>query len=257
VPTSIAQTWIVSQAIASVYDSLFGHTSSDLQNSEILKARSRCDSVIQRLISDSTQGWLTTEACALLRYNTQYLKSNLVSNPEIRGVILNSTRFDSLIVRAKPDTSFGVGDTVIKVTATVRWPSQFNITLGNVTSSYGFAKVDAPVTVGSYTYQKFRTTTHAPISWQAGQEYTLFSVPISGTCGAETFELTNALSGGEWFVDINYLDKTDTTFYASAARSFAFSNKADNSGSTYYNGARHMAVHGKVLHEGRGCFKVS
>jgi hypothetical protein len=36
---------------------------------------------------------------------------------------------------------------------------------------------------------------------------------VNGSAGVEDFTLTNALSGGKWFDDIDYLDKTDNVFY--------------------------------------------
>jgi hypothetical protein len=240
--------WIPAQATSVKYMDLFSRIRSDILQDSLKIARTRIDSVLQETVLDSASN-ITSEAYALIRFNTECLRDKLQPSPDVKGVIFNSSRFDSLIVRAKPDTAFSTGDTLMSIMATVRWPSQFAITLGNVTSSFGFAKAGAPATLGGYIYQKFQTTTHTSISWQAGQEYTLFSVPVNGTCGAETFELTNALSGGEWFVDINYLDKTDTTFYAPVARGFAFLNKVDNSGSTAFNGARHVATHGRTFHE--------
>jgi hypothetical protein len=43
-------------------------------------------------------------------------------------------------------------------------------------------------------------------------------VNLTGNTGAEVCELTNALPGGEWYVDVNYLDKTGSGFYRSSAK---------------------------------------
>jgi hypothetical protein len=241
-------TWIPVQSTADKYAGLFLRIRTDIMQTTMNSARIRIDTVLQQADLDSTSN-ITPEAYALMRYNTEYLRDKLRPSPDIRGGIFNSSKFDSLMVIAKPDTSFGTGDTLMGITATVRWPSQFNVTIGPVTSSYGFAKLDTPVTVGNYRYQKFHSTTRPPISWQAGQEYNLFSVPVSGTCGAETFELTNALSGGEWFVDINYLDKTDTTFYQGSVHGFAFQNKSSETWATIPNDQRHLIKGAGKLHE--------
>ena len=68
--------------------------------------------------------------------------------------------------------------------------------------------------------------------------------------GSESFELSNALSGGEWFVDINYLDKTDSVSYAPVAQGYAYSNKSDYLYSTVYNGSRHVSMTTTKFHEG-------
>ena len=109
--------------------------------------------------------------------------------------------------------------------------------------TYGFTAYGSVVTQGNYKYQTFRTTTHVPLNWSAGSEYELFTVPVNGSAGVEDFTLTNALSGGQWFVDINYLDKTDSVFYQPVVTCTGITsqNKADNSASTAFNGPRHLA----------------
>jgi hypothetical protein len=114
--------------------------------------------------------------------------------------------------------SLSGSDTLVTLTATIRWQSRYSLTLGKVSSpTYGFSKYGTVTTVGSYNYQQFRTTTHVPLNWTANTEYELFTVPVNGSAGVEEFTLTNALSGGQWFVDIDYLDKTDGIFYQRVA----------------------------------------
>ena len=113
---------------------------------------------------------------------------------------------------AKPSAEFHAQDTIVQIVATLRWPAALGVSLGSVTSGYGFTKVDPAVTIGGYRYQKFQTTRKTALNWQAGTDYELFRVAVRNTAGIGVFELTNALPGGEWFVDINYLDKTDPVF---------------------------------------------
>jgi hypothetical protein len=120
---------------------------------------------------------------------------------------------NSLAIKAKPSVNFQ-GNSFKTGVITVRWSSSYNISLGTPNSpAFGFAKWDSIITDGPYNYQKFRAVGSIPINWQADEEYELFTTTVSGGSGTGTFELTNAIPGGEWFVDIDYSDKTDSVFY--------------------------------------------
>jgi hypothetical protein len=248
IQTSKSQNWISNDQTAAYYLSRVSTMRSSILATDIQTAKSQADSIIFRTVQDSLS-LISSEAYALVRFNTEYLKKSLNASNEVRAGVL-STPPGSLSVKAKPSMSLMSSDSIIRCTVTLRWLTGSSIVLGTVSSPvYGFSKLDPPVTVGSYTYQKFRTTLHKSIPWVAGTEYELFTVPINNPTGLEQIELTNALAGGEWFIDINYLDKTDSTFYQPIAQGFVYSNKADNGGATAYNHARHIAVSGTKFHE--------
>jgi hypothetical protein len=239
--------WILSQTTMDNYLQLFTNIEDNVVQFNLKLARARIDTVLQQANIDSSSA-LTSEAYALIRFNTEYLRDKLKPTGEVKGGIFMPSS-GLLAVKAKPSTAFGTTDTLKSIVATVRWPAMYNVTLGTVSGSFGFSKYDSIITFGGYRYQKFRTTTAQIVNWNAGSEYELFTVPVSGMCGAETFAFTNALAGGEWFVDINYLDKTDSVFYQPAAQGFAFQNKSAGSGGTAYSGERHAALHGTKFHE--------
>jgi hypothetical protein len=119
----------------------------------------------------------------------------------------------TLSVKAKPSVNF-TSNTLNTLVATFRWLTSYNITLSTPSSpTYGFQKWDSVIVIGNYSYQKFRAVGSVPINWDADVEYELFTTNVSGGVGTGDFELTNAIPGGEWFVDINYSDKSDTLFY--------------------------------------------
>jgi hypothetical protein len=240
--------WIIQDSTSAKYIGFFSTAKLQIQAGTLDSARATFSSVLHDVSIDSLSV-LTTEACAIIRFNTEYLLSKFIPSPDVKGGLFAPPSHDVLTIKVKPDTSFTLGDSLTGLSATVRWPSQYNVTFGAVTSTFGFTKIDTPVTVGNYKYQRFRTTTHTPISWQAGQEYELFSDSLVGLCGLETFELTNALSGGDWFVDINYLDKTDTTFYQSSVQGFAYQNKSSETWATIPNDQRHLIKGAGKLHE--------
>jgi hypothetical protein len=241
--------WITTQPIADKYTHYFDTTRSRLQSANVKGAITTLQTVLAQANLDSSST-LTSEAYALIRYNTEYLINALLPTHEVKGGIFNPSGNTTLSVKAKPSVTFTSADTLIALTATIRWKSDSPLTLGAVSSPvYGFTKLDSVVTVSGYKCQKFRTTSHAPLNWAAGNEYELFTVPVNGSSGAEDFELTNALSGGEWFVDINYLDKTDSAFYQPLAHGFAWWNKSENWAATYDNSARHIAMTSTKLHE--------
>lgn len=119
----------------------------------------------------------------------------------------------TLSVKAKPSVNF-TSNTLNTLVATFRWLTSYGITLSTPSSpTYGFQKWDSVIVIGNYSYQKFRAVGSVPINWDADVEYELFTTNVSGGQGTGDFELTNAIPGGEWFVDINYSDKSDTLFY--------------------------------------------
>ena len=244
--------WITNQATTDKYANYFSSARSQLQSANVGAAIATLQTVLASANADSTS-LLTSEAYALLRFNSQYLITQLQPSLQVKGGIFNPQATSTLSVRAKPDSNFTNIDTLIALTATVRWQSRYSsITLGTVSSpTYGFTAYGSVVTQGNYKYQTFRTTTHVPLNWSAGSEYELFTVPVNGSAGVEDFTLTNALSGGQWFVDINYLDKTDSVFYQPVVTCTGITsqNKADNSASTAFNGPRHLAKTSTKLHE--------
>ena len=203
--------WIANDPIAQKYAGLVDRIRAAVKQCELNLARARIDTVLQQASIDSSST-LTSEAYGLIRFNMEYLRDKLSPTGEVKGGVFMPSS-GTLSVRAKPSVDFGPTDTLRCIVATVRWPAACNVSLGSVTGTYGFAKFDSVVTLGKYRYQKFRTTTAQVLSWSAEGEYELFAVSVSGLCGAGSFELTNALPGGEWFVNVNYLDKTDPVFY--------------------------------------------
>ncbi len=136
---------------------------------------------------------------------------------QIPGGIVNPSGTYNISIRAKPNTMF-TNATLETGVATVRWPVASGATMGGVTSSFGYAKWDTLIVISGYNYQKVRSTSGTHIAkWNPNTEYELFYAPMSGTNGPVTVELTNAIPGGEWFVDLNYSDKSDTTFYRRSA----------------------------------------
>jgi len=240
--------WITTQPVANKYTGYFTRIKTDISQFNLKIARTRIDTVLQQVNIDSSSTF-TSEAYALIRFNAEYLKTQLQPTNQVKAGVFNPTG-GTISVKAKPSIAFGTGDALKCMEATVRWLTSYNITLGNVSSpTYGFAKDGSITTVGSYSYQKFRTTTSQTLSWTSGTEYELFTVPITSGSGVETYRLTNGLSGGEWFVDINYLDKTDSTFYQDTANGFAYQNKSASNNATWYSGSRHVAMTSSKLHE--------
>jgi hypothetical protein len=209
--------WIASQSVAEKYTGMFSRTKTDLVQGHVALAKSRIDSILQEINTDSATT-VGSQAYVLIRFNADYLKSMLQTSPKVKGGLFGLQITSTLSVRANPSSSFSNRDTLVAISATVRWQSRYSLTLGTVSSPiYGFGKYGTVTTVGSYNYQQFRTATHVPLNWTANTEYELFTVPVNGCAGVEEFTLTNALSGGQWFVDIDYLDKTDSIFYQPVA----------------------------------------
>ncbi len=153
-------------------------------------------------------------------------------------------------VKAKPSIGFSTTDTLREATVTIRWKTNCGFNLGTLTSStYGFVKFGDTCNIGTYTYQRFQTTTASALNWQASQEYTLFTVALNDPVGVGRYELTNGLADCRWSADINYLDKTDSVFYQPTAQGFAYQNKSTTTGATAYSGERHATIHGTKFHE--------
>lgn len=131
---------------------------------------------------------------------------------QISGGIFNPSG-STLTVKVKASINFTSGNSLKTLVATIRWLTSYGVTLGAVESSLGFQKWDSVGVSGNYSYQKFRMVNAIPIDWQANTEYELFSVPVGGGTGVGDFQLTNSIPGGEWYVDVDYSDKTDSGFY--------------------------------------------
>ena len=78
--------WITNQATADKYDSLFTQAKTLLEGNHIPWVDSTLHTVLQEVDEDSS-GNITSEAYALLRYNTQYLAKHL---PEVIPPVLTS-----------------------------------------------------------------------------------------------------------------------------------------------------------------------
>ncbi|MBI3189030.1 MAG: hypothetical protein HYZ33_00110 [Ignavibacteriales bacterium] len=68
--------WIQNQETADKYSSLFTNVKSSLQEGYVAQARASLDTVLQQVVLDSATS-LTSEAYALIRFNTEYLKNHL------------------------------------------------------------------------------------------------------------------------------------------------------------------------------------
>jgi hypothetical protein len=82
--------WMTNQTTANKYDSLFNLTKAQLQQNNNNTARATLQTVLQQVDIDSTN-YLTSEAYALLRYNTEYLLENIPqSSPNLLVNLKNS-----------------------------------------------------------------------------------------------------------------------------------------------------------------------
>jgi hypothetical protein len=198
--------------VADKHTGLVTRIKTDITQFNLKTARTRIDTVLQQVKIDSSSS-LTSEAYALIRYNTEYLRDQLKPTNQIKAGVFFSTG-TTLSVRAKPSINFGSSDSLKSIVVTLRWLTSPSVALGTISSPvYGFVKQGSITNSGGYSYQVFKTTSQRTLNWNANTEYELFTVPVTGMTGAENFELTNALSGGEWFVDVNYLDKTDSVAF--------------------------------------------
>jgi hypothetical protein len=69
-------TWIANQSTADKYTGLYTRAKSDFQQNNTTSARARLDTVLRQIPLDSVAN-LTSEAYALLKFNTEYLLSQL------------------------------------------------------------------------------------------------------------------------------------------------------------------------------------
>jgi hypothetical protein len=69
--------WITSQTTAAKYVGLIDSARSKLQSNQIALTRAKLDTILMNVHADSS-AHLTSEACALLRFNTEYLLSKLL-----------------------------------------------------------------------------------------------------------------------------------------------------------------------------------
>jgi hypothetical protein len=87
------------------------------------------------------------------------------------------------------------------------------VTLSDPTSATYGLTVSESGTSGSYDYVIYAAANNTTLTWTTGTPYELLTTDVSGTAGG-TFELTSAITGGEWYVEINADDKSNPTFYA-------------------------------------------
>ena len=127
-----------------------------------------------------------------------------------------------LSIRAKPSVDYRSQNILSNLVVTIRWLRSCKVSLGPVSSPiYGVTKQGGEDTSGSYTYQKFGAANNTLLNWIAMTDYELFTVTVNQTgSGTGTFELTNSLPGGEWYVELSAVDHTNSTdpFYKASVR---------------------------------------
>jgi hypothetical protein len=136
---------------------------------------------------------------------------------EVPGGIFNPTG-RTLSVKVRPTASFNSAgrNLLTNIVATIRWPISLGVTLSApVSPVYGVAFADSGI-AGGYKYIIYAAADNTLLNWTANNEYELFTVDVSGT-PAGTFELTNAVINGEWYVEINGIDRTNPIFYQGSA----------------------------------------
>jgi hypothetical protein len=132
---------------------------------------------------------------------------------EVAGGITNPAG-RTLSIKVRPSAAFNTTgrNLLTNIVVTVRWPAALGVTLGPTMSPvYGLTLSDSGV-VGAYKYMVYAAADNTILNWAANTEYELFTAEVGGTAGG-TFELTNALPNGEWYVEINGIDRTDPAFY--------------------------------------------
>jgi len=132
----------------------------------------------------------------------------------VQGGIFNPSA-NVLSVRAKASETIGQPNILSNIVVTIRWPSSYGVSLGPVSSpTYRITKQGAEGQSGIYAYQKFAAANNTPLDWTAGIDVELFTVTVNQSgSGTGTFELTNAVPGGEWYVEISGADRSNPTFY--------------------------------------------
>jgi hypothetical protein len=151
---------------------------------------------------------------------TRPAMAQLGPDPRVAGGIFNPSD-STLSVRARADSNF-ISGIVSSVVVTVRWLSSYNIVLSTPSSPiYGITKQGGVGTSGSFSYQKFGvaggSVSLLTNPWLANVPVELFTTRVSKGTGVGTFELTNTIVNGEWYVEINGDDYTNSTFYQSSA----------------------------------------
>lgn len=140
---------------------------------------------------------------------------------QVQAGIFNPSR-SMLSIRARPSLDYRSQNILSNLVVTIRWLSSCKVSLGPVSSPiYGVTKQGSEDTSGSYTYQKFGAANNTPLNWIARSDYELFTVAVNQTgSGTGTFELTNSLPGGEWYVELSAVDHTNSTdpFYQASVR---------------------------------------
>ena len=119
-----------------------------------------------------------------------------------------------LSIHAKPVNTI-TGQLFSSLNVTVRWlMSLGTVTLGTTSGSYGIIEQGTVTNDGTYYYESFGSTPNATITWAAGSDNVLFTVPVNGAAGTGSFELTDI--GHAWYFEINGSDSTDpgAHFYA-------------------------------------------
>lgn len=133
----------------------------------------------------------------------------------------------ALEVKVRPTSEFnGVFSSVV---FTLRWDKNTDITLGDAVSPG-----NAPLNTrrsgqlhedGTFNYMVFAgfgfdQMAEVGLNWQAGEEYTILSIPVSGVGAVELVndEWTNAIhNNGDFYVSLGGLDKTGTIYKSLAA----------------------------------------
>lgn len=137
---------------------------------------------------------------------------------DIQAGIFNSGT--TLEVKAIPATS--INNLVFSaVNFTIRWDDSYNVSLGDLTSSFGIVKNgnESNYLSGStyYRYQIFSGIPNTNVTWTAGQPVLLLSIPVNQTgYGGGIFELAPSdflpSSGEEWYVEIGGVERTNPAF---------------------------------------------
>ncbi len=137
---------------------------------------------------------------------------------DIQAGIFNSGT--TLEIKANPATS--INNLVFSaVNFAIRWDDSYNVSLGEITSSFGISKngTESNYLSGStyYRYQVFSGIPNTNINWTAGQPVLLISIPVNQTgFGGGIFELAPSdflpSSGEEWYIEIGGLNRTNPEF---------------------------------------------
>lgn len=140
-------------------------------------------------------------------------------------------------------------DTLQYGVVTLRWPESASVDLsGAVTGAYGFRQAGPVMTVSGYRYQRFCTTAKVPLSWTAGMEYELLRVPVVNPSGTD-IELSSAILGSEWSLQIGAEECADTVSYHPVAPGLPAVGKSTSPMATFTNGGRHIARRSGKLHQ--------